>query len=188
MITLRSASPADAPALLAVYARYIGTPVTFECALPAETEFARRVEDITAVYPYLAAEEDGAVTGYAYAHPFAERAAYQWGAELSVYLDPGYCGRGLGRRLYTALLDLLRLQGVRTVYGVVTLPNPASEALHRSLGFTRAGVFHNAGFRLGQWRDVAWFQRDIGPYDTPEPLRKLRDVDETLVRDILRRA
>lgn len=188
MAEFRLAVPADAPALLAVYAQYIETPVTFETKLPEEAAFAARIAEIGSVYPYLMALEDGKAVGYAYAHRFAERAAYQWGAELSVYLDREYTGRGLGRRLYEALMQILRLQGVRTVYGCVTLPNRPSEALHEAMGFRRMGEFRRAGFRLGAWRDVAWFEREIAPYDTPEPLRGIGEMDRNLLENILREA
>ena len=96
MNTIRFAAPDDAAALLRIYAQYIETPITFEYTLPSEEEFARRIRDIQAVYPYLVYIEDGEVLGYAYAHRFQERAAYQWGAELSVYLDRGCVSHGIG--------------------------------------------------------------------------------------------
>ena len=127
----------DSAALLRIYAGYIDTPVTFECALLSERAFAERIAAISAEYPYLVCEEEGAVVGYAYAHRQRDREAYQWNAELSVYLDPAYTRQGLGGRLYRILLDMLRLQGIRTVYAGVTVPNPASERLHESMGFIR---------------------------------------------------
>ena len=119
---IRFAAEADAPALLAIYAQYIETGITFEYQLPTREEFARRIRDFGGTYPYLVCEENGCIVGYAYAHRQAERAAYQWNAELSVYLDRSCTSRGLGRRLYGALIDILRLQGIRTVYGCVTVP------------------------------------------------------------------
>ena len=145
MNTIRFAAPDDAAALLRIYAQYIETPITFEYTLPSEEEFARRIRDIQAVYPYLVYIEDGEVLGYAYAHRFQERAAYQWGAELSVYLDRGCVSHGIGSQLYTLLLELLRLQNVRTAYALVTLPNTKSEALHRHFGFKLCGVWHLSG-------------------------------------------
>ena len=175
---LRFAVPEDAEAILAVYAQYIDTSVTFEYELPSPADFRARVEQILAEYPYLVWEEDGAILGYAYAHRYRERAAYQWGAELSVYVDKGARGRGLGTRLYAALTELLRLQGLRTVYGVVTQPNEASDRLHTAMGFTVAGVVHNAGFKNGAWHDVTTYEKPIGDFDSaPEPLRSIRDVD-----------
>ncbi len=167
-MNLRFASQEDVPGLLAIYECYIPTNVTFEYVLPSKEEFSRRVASTSAIYPYLAAVEGERLLGYAYAHQIAERAAYHWGAELSIYLHPDAAGKGLGRRLYRALIELLRLQGVRTVYGLVASPNPASEGLHQSLGFQRMGIQHNAGYKNGSWIDLLWFERGIAPY-TPEP-------------------
>ena len=176
MTELRFAAPSDAEALLDIYGCYMDTGITFEYTLPSREEFTRRITDISRDYPYLVWEADGRALGYAYAHRAFERAAYQWCAELSVYLRPDACRQGLGRVLYETLMDMLRLQGVRTVYGVVTSPNPPSEALHDALGFHRVGLFPRAGFKGGAWRDVSWFQKEILPYDTPAPLRSIRDV------------
>ncbi len=159
----------DAPALLAIYAQSIRTPVTFEYELPSLEEFQERIRDISACYPYLVLEEDGAVLGYAYAHRLRERAAFGWAAELSVYLDDSAQGRGLGTALYTILLELLRRQGVQAVYGCITSPNPASVALHEKLGFRYCGAFHRAGYKDGQWWDVLWYEKQIGSGQTPPP-------------------
>lgn len=164
---IRFAAAADAAALLGIYGQYIDTPITFECALPSEEAFRRRVAEYGAACPYLVWEEDGRILGYAYAHRLGERAAYQWSAELSIYLGRDSTGRGLGRRLYGALMELLRLQGVRTVYGCVTLPNAGSEGLHAAMGFRLTGTWHRAGFKCGAWRDVGWFEKTIAPYMTP---------------------
>ena len=170
-MAMRFASAADAAALLAIYGQYLDTSVTFEQDLPSEEEFARRIGEYGGTHPYLVWEEGGRPVGYAYAHRLGERAAYQWSAELSVYLDRDSRGRGLGRRLYGALLELLRFQGVRTVYGCVTVPNPASERLHEAMGFQRTGVWHRSGHKGGAWRDVTWFERPIAAYDpAPEPV------------------
>lgn len=174
---IRLARVADSEALRAVYAQYIDTSVTFEYELPGEEAFARRIGEILSFYPYLAAEENGRIVGYAYAHRCQERPAYQWNAELSVYLERAQCGRGLGGTLYAALLELLRLQGIRTVYGVVTSPNEPSERLHRSMGFRCAGVLRHAGYKCGAWHDVTWFEKSIAPYGghpaPPVPLSAL---------------
>ena len=186
---IRFAAPTDCAALLRVYGEYIDTPITFEYTLPTQEEFTARIEGILTFYPYLIWEEDGNVLGYAYAHRIGERAAYQWGAELSVYLDRDHTGRGLGRRLYTALMDLLRLQGIRTVYGIVTLPNEKSETLHRGMGFQLQGIDRSAGYKNGAWRDVGRFQRSIAPYDpAPEPPRPFVSIPRETAEAILRRA
>ena len=177
MRKLRFATPADAPALLAIYDESIPTNVTFEYELPSAEEFARRIATMSAVYPYLVAEENGVPVGYAYAHQIGERAAYRYGAELSIYLSRSACGKGLGKRLYAVLIDLLRLQGVRTVYGLVASPNPASEALHRTFGFQLMGVQHHAGYKNGGWIDLLWFEKTIAPYDqTPDPILPIGEL------------
>lgn len=185
---LRFALPADAPALRAIYAQYIGTSVTFEFELPSAAEFARRIEEVSAFYPYLVWEEDGRILGYAYAHRFAERAAYQWSAELSVYVDMTAHARGVGKRLYAALIDLVRLQGVRTVYGLVTSPNEKSERFHEALGFASAGVTKNVGFKNGGWHGVTTYELPIAPYDDmPAPPKPIRTLDEAAVAAILQK-
>lgn len=184
---LRFAAPADSGALLAIYGQYIDTPVTFEYVLPSGEEFARRVEDISRDYPYLVCEDGGKLVGYAYAHRQMERAAYQWNAELSVYLDREYTARGLGKKLYGCLMELLRLQGVRTVYGVVTVPNEKSEGLHRAMGFHTMGVCRSTGYKSGAWHDVALFEKAIAPYDRdPAPFRLIRELPEERLADILK--
>ena len=163
-MNLRFADEHDAAACLAIYAQYIDTSITFETALPSEDEFAGRIRSYGAVYPWLIAEEEGKILAYAYAHRAQERAAYDWNAELSVYVSKNAAGRGLGTRLYRALLALLKEQGVRTAYGVVTMPNDASAALHRKLGFGLLGTYHNTGYKNGRWRDVVWFEKHIGSF------------------------
>lgn len=184
---LRFATLDDAAALLAIYAPYIGTPVTFEYTVPSLADFRGRIETISGDYPYLVWEEDGVILGYAYAHRHMERAAYQWNAELSVYLDGYARGRGLGTKLYAALIELLKLQGIRNVFGCVTLPNERSEALHRAMGFELVGKYSMAGYKNDRWRDVGWFQKQIAAYDDPPaPLVRFRDIDAAAVEDILR--
>ena len=187
-MTFRLAAAADSGAIRRIYGQYIETPITFETALPGEAAFALRMQEIRQGWPCVVCGDGAGVAGYAYAHPFRQRAAYQWGAELSVYVDRARTGRGLGRRLYVLLMDLLRLQGVRTAYGCVTVPNPASEGLHAALGFRRAGVFRSAGFKAGAWHDVAWFEKAIAPYDpSPAPVRPIREVPAGAAAEILER-
>lgn len=157
----RSATIDDAPAILNIYAQYIDTPITFDYVLPSPDEFRARVAETLAKYPYHVALEGDTIIGYAYAGPFGHRAAYQWGSELSIYLDGAHLRNGLGHALYSRLIDELKIRGYRTVYGCVTTPNPASERLHESLGFKRVGCFENAGFKNGRWHDVIWFAKPL---------------------------
>ena len=186
-MTIRFAGLQDVPALLEIYAQYIPTSVTFEYVLPTREEFARRVEAIGRDWPYLVCEEGGGVLGYAYAHPYAARPAYQWSAELTVYLRQGAARRGLGSRLYGALFDLLRLQGVRTVYGCVTAENAPSVAFHQALGFREAGRFAQVGYKHGRWLDVLWLEKPIAPAGEPQPLVPFPQVEEEAAAQVLRR-
>ena len=182
----RFAAPADSAALLKIYGEYLDTPITFECALPSEAEFAGRIAAVGREYPYLVCLEKGRIVGYAYAHRQAERAAYQWGAELSVYVAQGHTSQKVGRRLYGALMELLAIQGVRTVYGIVTVPNEKSEGLHRSMGFQDAGICRNTGYVDGAWRDVQTFEKAIGPYDLePVPITPFPQLSTELVQRVL---
>lgn len=169
-LRIRLASADDADGIRAVYAPFVSTPVTFEEEIPSCEAYRKRIESICEKYPCLVAEEGGRIVGFAYAHELRERIAFQWNAELSVYLAPAAQGRGAGSSLYTALLELLRLTGIKAVYGVVTSPNPASERLHSAFGFALMGVQPHAGFTCGAWHDVAWYVREIAPFeDAPAP-------------------
>ena len=167
---IRLASADDAGGIRAVYAPFVDTPVTFEEEAPSCEAYRERIVRICEKYPCLVAEEDGRVVGFAYAHELRERIAFRWNAELSVYLAPTTQGQGVGSRLYATLIELLRLTGIKAVYGVVTSPNPASERLHRAFGFALMGVQPHAGFTCGAWHDVAWYVREIAPFeDEPAP-------------------
>ena len=157
---IRLASEADASAILAVYAPFVReTAITFEEAVPSEAEFASRVRDTLVYAPWLVVEEGDEILGYAYGSRFRPRVAYRWTIETTVYIRPAAQGRGLGRALYAALLGCLAAQGYRSATGGVALPNDASMRLHEWAGFERVGVFRAAGFKLGAWRDVMWFQK-----------------------------
>lgn len=185
-MALRLATPMDAPALVGIYGQYIHTPITFEYELPSPREFQDRITHTLEDYPYLVWEENGTPVGYAYAHRFKERAAYQWGAELSVYVARATPSQKVGRRLYGALMELLAIQGVRTVYGIVTVPNEKSEGLHRSMGFQDAGICRNTGYVDGAWRDVQTFEKAIGPYDLePVPITPFPQLSTELVQRAL---
>lgn len=185
---IRLARAQDCAALRAIYAQYIDTTITFERVLPAQAEFLARMQAVQAAYPWLVWEEAGAILGYAYAHAFGERVSYEPSAELSVYVDRVARGRGIGKRLYGALMRLLALQNVRTVYGIVTSPNERSEALHRALGFTCRARLEKVGYK-GGWRDVSWFAKAIGTYEEPYagflPIGALaaQAVDEILTQE-----
>lgn len=158
-IVLRVANPADAPAIAATYAPYVtDTVISFELIPPDEREMANRLAKTLARFPWLVAVDGGDVVGYAYAGIHRERAAYQWAADVSVYLHENWRGRGIGRTLYTALFAILRAQGYCNVYAGITLPNPASVALHEAMGMVPVGVYRHVGYKAGAWHDVGWWQ------------------------------
>jgi phosphinothricin acetyltransferase len=168
---IRDASVTDAAGCAAIYAPYvIGTVVTFEYEPPTVQEMARRIAVAQRRHAWLVLEEEGAVGGYAYAGPVKERAAYRWACEVSVYLRPDRRGGGRGRALYAALFDRLAARGYRRLVAVMTLPNPASEALHRAMGFEPIGVLRQIGWKHDGWHDVAWVQRAIGDDGPPAEL------------------
>lgn len=171
---IRPATPDDAEAILAIYAPIIReTVISFEYEVPSIDEMRRRIDAIIVDYPWLLCEIGGEVAGYAYASRHRERQAYGWSADTSVYVGEPFRGQGVGRALYADLFERLRHQGVCTIFAGITLPNPASERLHRSLGFVDVGVYRNVGYKFGAWHDVAWFQMPLNeemPSD-PAPLK-----------------
>ena len=179
MSRIREARPEDAPRLLEIYGYYIeNTAVTYEYTVPSEAEFRARIEKTLTRYPYLVAEEDGAVLGYAYAGPLVARAAADWSCEVSIYLDRGAHGRGLGRTLYAALEEALGAMGVVNLYAVIAWPETPDEYLntnsadfHAHLGFREAGHLHRCGNKFGRWYDLIWMEKVIGPHiDNPPPV------------------
>jgi L-amino acid N-acyltransferase YncA len=165
---VRDANEHDAEACAAIYAPYVtDTTITFEYEPPSVAEMARRIAAAQRAHAWLVLEDDGRVVGYAYAGPYKERAAYRWSSEVSVYLEMGRRRSGSGRLLYEALFERLAERGFRTLVAVMTLPNDASEDLHRAMGFEPIGTFRRVGWKHGQWRDVAWAQRSLGADDGP---------------------
>ena len=177
MRLVRLATPADAAAVAAIYAPVVrDTATSFETDPPDAAEFVRRMEATLPARPWLVAEVDGRVAGYAYAGPHRARAAYGWSVEPSVYVDAGARGRGVGRALYGALLAVLRAQGFANAYAGVTLPNEASVGLHRAFGFEDVAVYRRVGYKMGRWHDVWWGALDLAPDRAGEP-RPPRPVD-----------
>jgi L-amino acid N-acyltransferase YncA len=151
----------DAAACAAIYAPYVeGGPTSFEERAPDAVELADRIESSHA---WLVAEEGGEVVGFAYACPHRSRPAYRWSVDVSVYVAAGRQGEGHGRRLYVALFADLRERGFRVACAGITLPNEASVALHEKLGFEPVGVYRGIGWKAGAWRDVGWWQLQLGP-------------------------
>lgn len=186
-ITIRSARPEDASEILKIYEPYIKkTTITFEYEVPSSEEFRSRMTGIIGAYPYLVCEADGKILAYAYAHRFKERAAYQWDAELSVYVEEEHTGLGMGKALYYALMEILKLQNVKNVYALVTSPNERSEALHLGMGFRLEGLNRETGYKMGKWLDVSCFVKNIGTHECdPEGIKPFSEVEQTDVDRII---
>jgi phosphinothricin acetyltransferase len=167
-VPIRDATEHDAPACAAIYAPYVtGTVITFEIEPPSPAEMARRITAARAAHAWLVLEEGSRVVGYAYGGPYKERAAYRWACEVSVYLETGRRRSGAGRALYEALFERLAARGFRTAVAGMTLPNPASEGLHRTMGFEPVGTWRRIGWKDGGWHDVAWVQRALADGGDP---------------------
>ena len=176
-LTIRFASPADAEALVAIYAPYIlKTAITYEYEIPSVPEFARRIETYSAKYPYLVAELDGTPVGYAYACPLGSRPAFDWSVETAIYVREDCKGRGLGKALYEKLESILTAMGIRTVTAAVASIShddpyltDASIRFHLRMGYSPVGTFHNAGCKFGRWYDLTWLEKAIGTYEIQPP-------------------
>lgn len=178
---IRLATEADSTSILEIYAPFIkDTVITFEYEVPTLSEFSKRMADIQKKYPWLVCEVNDSIVGYAYASQFNERAAYDWSVDFSIYIKPEYHKKNIGKALYTALSQLLRLQGYCNAYAGVTLPNIKSESLHESFGFKPVGVYHNAGYKFGNWCDVKWFELKIQEYfKTPITPKTINEISNT---------
>jgi L-amino acid N-acyltransferase YncA len=159
-MNIRHADPArDAAGCAAIYGPFVrDTAASFEVNPPSAEEFAERIKKISQTHPWLVAEEDGQLVGFAYGCPHRERAAYRWAAEVTVYVHPAHHRKRIAATLYQELFNLLRAQGIHTLCAGVTLPNPASVSFHESLGFQPIGVYRKIGYKLGRWHDVGWWQ------------------------------
>lgn len=157
---LRAATPADAAAIAAIYNHYVlNTIITFEEDAVSEEEMKARITEVLdAGRPWFVWEENGRVLGYAYASGWKSRCAYRYAVESSIYLDQSATGRGLGRRLYVALIDALRARKIHCIIGGIALPNPASVALSEKLGFQKIGHFKEVGWKFNQWIDVGYWE------------------------------
>lgn len=170
---IRSITPEDAEATLAIYAPYIlNTNISFEYEVPTVEEFKQRIATVTAAYPWLICEYEGEIVGYAYGGQHRARTAYKWSVESAIYMAEDFCGKGAGKLLYTKLFDILRQQGFVNVFAGMTLPNEKSEGLHKACGFRDIGVFEKIGYKNNQWHDVRWMQLDLAEHSNGMELLK----------------
>ena len=168
-LRIRDATPDDAEVLAAIYAPYVSdTAVSFEFVPPTAAEFAERIEHVLQRYPFLVAERDGSIVGYAYAGPFKTRDAYAASAELSVYVDDVHHGEGIGRALYAALEHELASRGVTNLYACIAYPQVEDEYLtyasvrfHEHMGFEIAGRFHGCARKFDRLYDMVWMEKIV---------------------------
>ena len=169
---IRHADPStDGSGCAAIYAPYVdGSAVSYEERSPTGAEMTARIAEYSERHPWLVAEHDGAVTGFAYAGIHRTRPAYRWSVEVSVYVAADARRRGVARTLYGALFPLLVTQRLHVAIAGITLPNPASIALHESMGFVAVGVYREIGYKAGAWRDVGMWQLRLCDPTPGEPL------------------
>lgn len=168
---LRLATDADAPALREIYAPWVErTAVSFEEIVPGVEEFAGRIRESNERWAWVVAELTGKLVGYAYGSSHRKRMAYRWSVEVSAYVHPEFQRRGIARALYGELFARLAERGYCNAYAGIALPNDASLALHRALGFSDIGVFPRVGWKFGAWHDVAWLHRPLRESPPPATL------------------
>ncbi len=171
-ITIRKATKADAEAIQTIYAPYVReTAVSFEYDVPSVEEMAKRIEEVQKTHPWIVAEEDGKIVGYAYAHAFYGRAAYQWAVETSIYVDRQEKRKGIGKKLHDTLEDRLKKQGILNMNACIAYIEPEEEHLtqdsvrfHERMGYTKVAHFHLCGKKFGRWYDVIWMEKIIGEH------------------------
>lgn len=188
---IRLAIEDDNVSLLKIYGEFIrNTAVTFEVEVPSVSEFGKRITDVLEKLPWLVCEINGENVGYAYASKHRERAAYQWSVDVTVYINPKFHRMYIATALYTALIELLKIQGYYSAYAGIALPNIKSEGFHESFGFKPVGVFHNVGYKFDEWRDVKWLELTILEHSknpaTPKSINEIKDTQEFI--DVIKNA
>ncbi|MGN1001480.1 MAG: GNAT family N-acetyltransferase [Oscillospiraceae bacterium] len=186
---IRVVQEKDAEALLEIYAYYVeNTAISFEYDVPSVDEFRNRIRNTLSKYPYLAAERDGAIVGYAYAAPFKERRAYDRAVETTIYVARDARKTGLGRALYTALENALALQNILNLNACIGVPLVEDEYLtmnsvrfHQHMGYRLVGEFHKCGYKFGRWYNMVWMEKCLSAHpDRPLPVLAFVEVREKL--------
>lgn len=190
MFMIRLAIKEDAAGMLDIYTPFIlNSGITQETEVPSVKEFQQRIISNLGERPWLVCEINDEIAGYAYAGKHRDRKGYQWCTEPSVYILEKYYGFGIAHALYSALFDILRIQGYVNAYAVITLPNDRSIAFHKKFGFDHLTVYKKIGYKLGQWHDVGWMQYEIAHHkiDPADPI-KLSHIDKALIEPICAKA
>lgn len=181
---IREVNINDADALSDIYKYYVENfSYSFEYAAPSAREFAGRIEEISGKFPFFVCEYNGEIIGYAYAHRFKERKAYQWVCETSIYVKNGHTQKGIGKLLYEKLIPALKKQGFVKAFAVLGCPNEGSENFHKKMGFSLAATLPNIGYKLGSWHDIKYYVLELNPYndEMPEPL-EYRQIKQDMAK------
>jgi len=187
---IRVAIKDDAAGMLEIYAPFIlNSGITQETEVPSVEDFQQRVISNLEERPWLVCEIDNDIAGYVYAGKHRDRKGYQWCTEPSVYISQKYFGFGIANALYTALFDILKIQGYVNAYAVITLPNDRSIAFHKKFGFEYLTTYKKIGYKLGQWHDVGWMQYEVNPHkeDPADPI-KFPQIDKVVVDSIFKKS
>ncbi|WP_196000131.1 GNAT family N-acetyltransferase [Clostridium sp. 1001271B_151109_B4] len=171
-MNIRIAKAEDAKELLEIYKYYVeNTTITFEYETPTVKEFENRIKNTLVRYPYLVAEDNNKICGYAYANAFKGRRAYDWSVETSIYIQNDNSRSGIGTLLYNELERYLKLQNIININACITYPNKQSENFHKKFGYKTVAHFNKCGYKFGQWKDVVWMEKFIGDHvDNPANL------------------
>ena len=168
-MAIRTATPDDASSIIAIYAPIVeNSAISFESTVPGVQEMRERIAKTLDRYPWLVSEDaTGCIDGFVYASEHRTRAAYRWAVDATAYVRSEARRVGIGKRLYIALFEELVELGYFQAFAGIALPNPASVALHESVGFECLGIYRNVGYKLGAWHDVGWWQKSLRLLDTP---------------------
>ncbi|MEY8336511.1 N-acetyltransferase family protein [Lachnospiraceae bacterium 62-35] len=192
-VIIRTAALEDAEEILEIYAPYVRkTAITFEYEVPNIEEFRTRMNHTLKQYPYLVAEGGGEILGYAYTGAFIGRAAYDWSAEVTIYVKGNRKKQGIGRRLYQTLEDISKAQNILNLNACIGYPETEDEYLtknsvqfHEHLGYRKVGEFYKCGYKFGRWYNMVWMEKMLGSHNrNPDPVIYFPD----LKKDVLHRA
>lgn len=188
-ISIRFAKPEDAKELLKIYAYYVtDTAISFETEVPSEEEFKLRIEEVLKSYPFIVACKDDEILGYAYLHSFVGRKAYELSAETTIYLNPDKKKMGIGKKLYSVLEDIAKVQNITNLYSCIGYVDKEDEYLnnnsvqfHEHIGFRMVGKFENCGHKFGRWYHMVWMEKIIGEHGEIREFLKFEETDYTLI-------
>ncbi len=184
-VSIRMATEGDVDEILKIYSPYVSdTAITFEYAIPSIAEFSRRIKDTLQMYPYIVALVEKNIVGYAYASAFKERAAYSWAVETTIYLKQDYRGKGLGKKLYLALEEILKRQNIINLNACIAYTSVedvhldnTSMAFHEQLGYSKVAHFTKCGYKFNTWYDMIWMEKMLGEHpDAPNPVIPIVEI------------